>query len=310
MASDDGSGGDFPRYRPSAPPIVGQENPASGLAPPASFQAVSPPPRAGDLIHGLARPPARNRSVASGPVFDWSESRWGMGDVLLGLPVIAVSVILGVLGSTVVFGRGQGVAAMACFQLSLFGWPLAVSRWKGRGPVADYGASFRWVDLILGPVSAIAMLFIAGITSVLVATAIGLEDVAEASNTQIISDVGPGWARWFLVFSVVVGAPLSEEMYFRGLTLRAIQKRWSIIPAVVGSTILFAGPHFQDGSWRATIVLLTSIGSIGACLGGVAALTRRVGPGIVAHASFNAIATLFALNPQLLEQADASIWPI
>ena len=37
---------------------------------------------------------------------------------------------------------------------------------------------------------------------------------------------------------VVVGAPIAEELFFRGLLLRSIEKRFSIVWAIVGSSVM------------------------------------------------------------------------
>ena len=48
-----------------------------------------------------------------------------------------------------------------------------------------------------------------------------------------------------LVLMVVVGAPIVEELFFRGLVLRSIQARWNDGLALVASALLFALVHFQ-----------------------------------------------------------------
>lgn len=263
--------------------------------------------------------------------FDWSCSRWGLGDLLLSLPVVIVSLIVSALAGfaltrfviielfqseaseatrSSMMGSALGISTLLGFQAALFGWPLIVAKWKGRGAAADFGLRFRWIDLVIGPASAIGMLIGAGILTQLVAWLVGLEDVADASNTDILTSSDGGFARNLLFFSVIVGAPFCEELFFRGLAMRAIHKRFGLLAGWVGSTLLFAAPHFQAGSWQAVVTLLSSIAIIGSALGALAAWTKRLGPGIIAHMCFNGIAvlvTVFADELSDLESAFAAI---
>jgi membrane protease YdiL (CAAX protease family) len=96
---------------------------------------------------------------------------------------------------------------------------------------------------------------------------------------------------------VCLGSPLVEELFFRGLLLRALAGRLiglgrSLGPvvAVVVTSLVFSLVHFEALQFSA----LAGFGIV-LCL--LAWRTRRLGPGIVAHASFNAttfIALAFA----------------
>lgn len=307
---------------------LGQDSPRS-TAPVFTEQIQQNGPQAWQQPVNAQLPP--HASDEQTEEFDWSDSRWGLGDLLLSLPVLVVSLIVSALAGLAltrfviidVFQPGVseatrssimdsafGISTLLGFQAALFGWPLIVAKWKGRGALADFGLRFRWIDLVIGPASAIGMLISAGILTQLVAWLVGLEDVADASNTDILTSSDGGFARNMLFFSVIVGAPFCEELFFRGLAMRAIQKRFGLLAGWVGSTLLFAAPHFQSGSWQAVVTLLSSIAVIGAALGALAAWTKRLGPGIIAHMCFNGIAvlvTVFADELSDLESAFASV---
>lgn len=279
----------------------------------------SPGPTEPPVVGLLPSSSSPSRSDSSG--FDWSESRWGIGDIFLGLFVVVMVTILATLiglalseGAQVLTGNSvdtaadddvvlavMGILSMAGLQLSTFGWPVFVGSWKGRGFIRDFGFSFRWIDLVIGPAAGIAMMTAAGLAAYAASSIVGLEDQTEAGNTQFLTDAGPGLMRYVLLFFVVVGAPLSEELFFRGLSLRAIQKKAGKGVALAGSTALFTLPHFQGGSWQAVVVMFATIGTIGALLGLLALLTDRLGPGIVAHSAFNGLTALIALNLDKLE---------
>lgn len=99
---------------------------------------------------------------------------------------------------------------------------------------------------------------------------------------------------------VVVGAPLVEELFFRGLTfglfeLRAWRWRgWlrSWVP-VVGSALLFAIAHFEP-------VQFLGLFAFGIVLGVLRWRSGRLAPSIVAHASFNLVAVVALLGSGLV----------
>ncbi len=235
-----------------------------------------------------------------------------MGDLPLGLPFIFLFAIAGVVVG-VLFASGDelgdlvdGDAAelpVAVLALSLAGqqlgqglWPLVVSWWKGLGPVADWRLGFKPVDLALGLGTAVIGVGAAAVASAIVSNLVSLTDESEADNTQFLTDAeGTPWL-YLLLFLVVVGAPLAEELFFRGLALRAIENRAGPVVAVVGSTILFTLPHFIGSGLAGTLVLFASIGSVGAVLGTVTVKVGRLWPAIIAHMAFNALGAAGALG--------------
>ncbi len=306
---------------PSGPPPV---NPIPSGPPPVVWEEGGPPP----LV---------SEEDSPDDSFDWRDSSWGLGDVLLGFPVIAASSLLGavlgaILGWVLVsdtLGLGLGgiepargfdavvehsaflaattILTMLGFQLATFSWPILVARWKGKGVGPEFGFRFRWIDLVIGPVAALTMMMAAGLVNTVVAKLVGLGDATQANNTDFLADSGDGPLKYFLILFVVIGAPLSEEMFFRGLTLRALQKRWGKPAALIGSTLLFSSLHFGGGGWRAVTVVLVTITSIGGILGLLALVTGRLGPCVVAHGCFNGFVTLVLFNADRLENFTGAI---
>lgn len=89
---------------------------------------------------------------------------------------------------------------------------------------------------------------------------------------------------------VCVGSPIVEETFFRGLLMRSLigvfarrYRRASVLLAVVASGVLFGLAHFEA-------LQLIALCGFGIVLGTLAARFGRLGPGIVAHAAFNALA--------------------
>jgi membrane protease YdiL (CAAX protease family) len=237
-----------------------------------------------------------------------------MGDIALGLPFIIALAFVGLiagfpfllLGDDELSGFVDGSSAdvpVALLATSLAGqqlgqglWPFVVSRWKGLGPAADWRLRFKPVDIAIGLGTAVIAVGAAAMVSTVVSSLVNLTDEAEADNTQFLRDAeGTPWL-YLLIFSVVVGAPVAEELFFRGLTLRAIEKRAGPVVAVIGSTVLFTLPHFIGTGLAGTAVLLSSIGVVGAALGTVTVVVDRIVPAIIAHMSFNALGAASALG--------------
>ena len=86
-----------------------------------------------------------------------------------------------------------------------------------------------------------------------------------------------------LVALLAVGAPLVEELFFRGLLMRSLQTRMPTAPAILVSSILFALAHFE-------LAELAGLALFGVVLGVLAWWTGRLGPSISAHMAFNAAA--------------------
>lgn len=92
-----------------------------------------------------------------------------------------------------------------------------------------------------------------------------------------------------VILSVVVVAPVAEELFYRGLLFQGLRGPLGHWPAVVASAVLFGLSHYQSGNIAGTLYALVVLSSLGAYLAW--ALQRRslVTP-IVMHATFNAMA--------------------
>lgn len=250
--------------------------------------------------------------------------RWGLPDIVLGLLFVIAAVLVATGIGLVVGGLDtmdeladgdlSGAGALFFLALTVLGqgaamgaWPVIVARWKGNGVRRDFGWRFEWIDLAYGLGISGVLLFLAAGVSLGVSALVGLEPGAdEASNTQIVSDVAGGPAFIIVLIAAVVIAPISEELFFRGLCLRAIEKRFGTAAGVLGSTLLFTLPHFTNPSVAGTTVLFAVIATIGLVLGVLTVKTGRLGAAVIAHAAFNAIGVMAALNASAATAAGSS----
>jgi membrane protease YdiL (CAAX protease family) len=176
---------------------------------------------------------------------------------------------------------GTLVASSLFLWIFIVGVPAIATRLKGNGLVRDLGLRFK-------PIDAAAFLVGIGLQAVVVPLLYWpileiwdrtTDDVSSEARRLVDGASGAGIA--LLVLVVCVGAPFAEELFYRGLVLRAVEKRWGTVAAVVGSTVLFGVGHFQGLQLPALLVF----GAVAALL---AVRTGRLGPAMLCHAGFNA----------------------
>ena len=221
---------------------------------------------------------------------------WGLGDV-------AVGILLSQFLSLFVFILVAGAAgwettneaplwAVALLQIPLWlglgGTALWASANKGHGAVSDYGLRSTYLDAPIGLAIGVAcqvVLLPLMYWPILKLLDLTSDDLAEPARE--LSDQADGASGWIvLAIMVVLCAPLVEELFYRGLLLRSLEKRrWPLWAVVVGSAAIFAGMHFQPLQFPGLFVF-------GVVLAAMTLFTDRLGPAIWAHAGFNGATVL------------------
>ena len=144
---------------------------------------------------------------------------------------------------------------------------------------------FRWIDVPIGIAVGVAcqLAMVSGLYWI-VFRFTAEQDVS--ANARRLTDRATD-SLGILVLLLVVGlaAPLVEELYFRGLTLQVMDRRWGGTIAVLASSLFFATTHFQGLQFPAYLVF-------GLILAFLVHRFDRLGPAIVAHMSFNVTATV------------------
>ena len=219
---------------------------------------------------------------------------WGLGDAAIGLLVgwLATAVVVAVwAGSGGADANNPSLGALAVGEAALWvgllGAPLVATRRKGSGDLAtDFGFSFRWADAVVGlPVGVVCQLLLVPLIYLPLQQFISKHDLEEPVRRVTDSAHGGGFIALTIV--VVVGAPVVEELFFRGLVLRSLQRSFGDTWAVVGSAVVFGVAHFEP-------LQLPALVALGVILGVMAVSTKRLGPSIFAHAGFNLV-TMIAL---------------
>ncbi|MFN8040237.1 MAG: type II CAAX endopeptidase family protein [Acidimicrobiales bacterium] len=151
------------------------------------------------------------------------------------------------------------------------------------------GLRFRLIDLPVGIAVGIAcqIVMVQGLYWLVFKVA-GEQDVS-AEARQLTDRATDGWAVLTLVLVVGIAAPLVEELYFRGLSMQVIERRWGATVGVLGSSAFFAITHFQP-------LQLPALFIFGLVLAFLVHRADRLGPAIVAHLAFNLTAVVMLVG--------------
>jgi uncharacterized protein len=229
-----------------------------------------------------------------------ADVRWGLGDAALGWVLaqiggaIAAAIVLAINDDTTDV-EDLSLAWVAVAQLGLWigmlGVPVVASKLKGHGPVRDYGLRSEGWDAPLG--------FAAGLLTQLLLIPLlygpifwltdldssDLEDPARGLTDRATDSLG----ITMLILIVGIGAPIVEEIFYRGLLQRSLERRFGVWPGILGSALLFGASHFQ-------LLQLPALVLFGIVLGLLAQRTGRLAAPIAAHIVFNMTTVLFLVG--------------
>lgn len=221
--------------------------------------------------------------------------RWGLGDVAIGLlpTILSIVGLLATLGSDDRDAADEAITLGALVASSVFLWcflvgvPVFATRVKGNGVVRDLRLRFERSDLLGFPIGVLLQAVVVPalyypLLRVLDRTS---GDVENEARELVASASGAGIL--VLVLVVGIGAPIAEELFYRGLLLRSVEKRWGVPAAVVAATVVFALAHLQ-GIQLPALLLFGFVASV------LAVRTGRLGMSILCHMGFNCW-TLFLL---------------
>lgn len=227
--------------------------------------------------------------------------RWGLGDVLGGFAVglvgsqLVLAAILAATDRTVEqideLPLSLVAVAQAGLWLGLLGAPLLATRLKGNGLVADLRLQARWRDAwrgggigVLLQVVALPLLYWP-LLDLLGKTSSDLEGPAREMTDRADGPIGV----LLLVLIVGVGAPIIEEIFYRGLFQQALLKRGLPPVAAIGlNATVFGLSHGE-------LLQLPALVLFGAVAGLLAHRAGRLGPAIAAHITFNMVTVISLL---------------
>ncbi len=225
------------------------------------------------------------------PVRVLRAQRWGLWDVVIMLALalgfaISAAVVAELLNAPFTVALISGALAS---WIGLAGWPIVATMRRGNGPRLDLGLQLSWSDVRWGIAGGFVGLVLAGIAAGLTMLVFGdFNSAAGEAAELLIAQSGPiAWVTFGIL--IMVGAPIAEELAFRGLMFSALLKRgmkpWLVI---VVTSAAFAVFHIEP----TRIFLLFVIGLV---LGFVRYRTNSVGTAMIAHGVINAPAALFVM---------------
>ena len=199
---------------------------------------------------------------------------------------LVASVIIGLSGYDTAADAPVWVtvaSAVGLWAPMLIGLWLLSERFGSHHLAEDYGLRFKPFDLIGVPVGVLSQLVV--VRLVYWPLEHGWPNTFNRSRVErnardLYEQAHGGWLL-ALVAVVVLGAPVVEELVYRGLLQGALVRRVNEAVAVVVVAAFFALVHFR---W----VEFPGLFAFGLILGVCALRTRRLGMGIVAHMAFNA----------------------
>jgi len=205
---------------------------------------------------------------------------------------LGASAVIAASGKDSVAAAGPGWLAAA----QVFNWSALVvvvvvlGRRYGSGrPGRDFGLSFRAIDLAGIPIGVLAQIVLVRLLYWPLGewwpATFGQERIEERTRELWDSAHGAGLA--LLIVVVVLGAPLVEELVYRGLLQGALTRRLTDVLGLVLAAAWFALIHFQPVEYPGLFVAGLTFG---ACM----VWTDRLGMGVLAHMAFNASALALA----------------
>ena len=225
--------------------------------------------------------------------------RWGIGDVIAAFAIgIVVSVVAGlfVLDPDRPNRPSTLLVLISAQNIAIIAWLAMVARRKGTGSLrTDFGLEIRrpaaawfsdlpWLFAGVG-IQLVALIPIGLLNSIYGGTA--EQDVVKTA------DHATGWQVPALALAIVLLAPLTEELLFRGTLLRSLLRRVSPTVAVLLSAVAWGLVHALGDPSVGTMIALPAIVLLGIVAGQQAVRTGNLSRSILLHVGFNALSVVF-----------------
>jgi hypothetical protein len=216
------------------------------------------------------------------------QARWGVREAVF---AFVGGMFVAILVGSMAVAAGAGATSEVTIAVTFLGeWvgfvgvPVWLSRTRGTGRLsADFGLRLGGPgDIGLGVASGLAVYAAVAVYSVVLRQ---FDHANLGHEAQQLS--GHGLGAGYVAFAIVtaIGAPIAEELFFRGLAQPAIQRRLGDIGGLLMTAALFGLAHASGNPGEA----IPALALVGLVVGWLAWRTGRLGPGIVAHMVFNGI---------------------
>lgn len=215
-----------------------------------------------------------------------TEIRWGLGEAFVGFVLglvassAAAAVWLSATGNRDLSNAGALFAQLGLW-MGLLGAPLYATFVRGRRDLGrDFGLGFTRRDGWGALAGAGCQLVVFPLLYVVLEAIAGDLDVGGPARELAARASGGSFVVLALLVTAV--APVIEELFYRGLVLRALERRIGPTGGIVLSSVWFGASHFQ-------VVQFPALFLLGVVLAWLTVRTGRLGAAIVAHVAFNGI---------------------
>jgi len=221
-----------------------------------------------------------------------------VGQVISGLLVAVVALVLGKegnLGSLISSASPPAwmiVTELIGIWIGFAGAVVLASKAFGTGRIRnDMGLSFKPIDLAIGPAAGLlSQVFLIPVLYIPMRAIFHHLSSKLSAPAHELTGGFHGYDLAIVAALVVIVVPVIEELFFRGLLLSSLlaifagnNRRVGPAVAIVTGGILFGLAHFEP-------LQLLGLASFGVVLCAIAYKVRRIGPTILAHATFNLVA--------------------
>ncbi len=183
--------------------------------------------------------------------------------------------------------------------IGFVGAVVMASSWRGtRSVVADMGLRFRRWDPLIGLGAGLAGQFV-----LLPLLYLPWEHVNRNLSHELqqpakhLTGGFPGVDLAVIAVLTVLVVPVVEELFFRGLVLRAFVRLFGGAGRILGPALAVTTTGIVFGLAHADLLELLGLGAFGIVLSVIAYRCKRLGPCIFAHATFNLVAILAIAFP-------------
>lgn len=238
--------------------------------------------------------------------------RWGLPDAAIGIAFTAA-----LIAGNYLLSRAPGiphsdplsVGLAVLFYALIAGFLVLVSRERGLGRLArDFGFVLKWIDLLIGLGLAVAIHISDTVVYNFAVDELHLPAV-NVSNVTL-----PHSLFWAVVYGLVLASffgPIVEEIFFRGLVMRAVRNfvvrvskfdgqkttRRAQTISICVSAVIFAGALLYEArNLTMLFVLGVSVLIFGLITAAIATRTGRLGPSMIAHMLTNGLAAVALLS--------------
>ena len=198
------------------------------------------------------------------------------------LVIIVTFVLVIFLGAAFTLTLGTG-PALILSELLILIVPLTYMLLKRINIRSYIGLDVKPKFILIGLVSGVAVLAIDIITSAALTAIFGVSQAIEESNA-IIASLSASPSGLIAVITALSLAGVCEEFAFRAFLQNAINRRYSFIPAIIGSSVAFGIFHFDP-----QLVYILAAVVVGLVLGYVYHRWNSYLVAAIAHSTVNLI---------------------